>query len=360
MGSYFRMSKVCQHCGKEFIARRTTTRFCSRYCACAENKAKKRALRLKNIEEINPTDKPQPESTPTINNKEILSVTEAAEYMGIGKSTVHRYCVENKLRCVKINRKIFIRKQDIHAVFDTAKDYEVAKQQPRKPITEFYTSREVAEKYGYTKDAVHRYCKSKRVPTIKRGQSYYYSKEHIDKLYALKKADPEITEWYYAREIMDKYAITQNAVYSLTSENAVPKKNDRGKTLYSKKHVDALLSQRETTAIDKDKWYTVPEIVAKYNRSRGWVANFVYKRGITKTKRGSVGYYLKKEFDAEYLKMFPPQAWYSVEEIMEQYNLSRDSIYAFIKRYTIPTEKEGSKLKISKNHIDKFFDYSFI
>lgn len=66
----------------------TTSRFCSEYCAGAENKARKRELRLKNIEEINPTEKSQPESTPTINNKEILSETEAAEYMGIGKSTV--------------------------------------------------------------------------------------------------------------------------------------------------------------------------------------------------------------------------------------------------------------------------------
>jgi len=33
------MSKVCLHCEKEFVARRIITRFCSKYCACAENKA---------------------------------------------------------------------------------------------------------------------------------------------------------------------------------------------------------------------------------------------------------------------------------------------------------------------------------
>jgi excisionase family DNA binding protein len=360
MGSYLRIPKLCQNCDTKFIAKRATTKFCSKPCADADNKARKRSLGIKNVEEIASTKKPQQTPSPIIYHKEILSLIEAAEYMGIGKTTAYRYCVENRLKCVKINRRIFIRRQDIHAVFDTAEDYEVAKQQPRKPITEFYTAREIAEKYNCSKDAVHRYCQSKRVPAIKRGQYYYYSQEHVDRLYSLRKPDPEIASWYSVEDIMEKYTVTKSAVYSLASENAIPKKNNNGRILYSQQHVDALLSQRNIGKIDKDQWYTVPEIVAKYDKPRGWVANFVYKKGITKTKRGTVGYYLKEEFDNEYRKMFPPQEWYSVEEIIEKYNLTQDSVYAFIKRYSIPTEKDGSRLRISKNHIDKFFDYSFI
>lgn len=359
MGSYLRVQKACQNCGESFIAKRTITRFCSKKCADAERKAKRRGLQIKNAEIVD-INKPYLNSSPIINYKEILSLQEAADYMGVGKTTAYRYCVEKKLRCVKINRKIFIRKEDIHAVFDTAEDYEVAKQQPRKPITEFYTAREIAEKYNCTKDAVHRYCQSRRVPTIKRGQYYYYSKSHVDKLYALKEPVSEINEWYSTQEIMDIYCMTKSAVYSLTSENAVPKKNDNGRACYSKSHIDTLLTNRETSEIDKDKWYTVPEIVTKYDRSRGWVANFVYKKNITKTKRGTVGYYLKEEFDQEYEKMFPPQGWYTMTDIIEKYNLTEESIQTFIKRYSIPTETHNGVLKISQNHIDKFFDYSFI
>ena len=359
MGSHLRIPKICHFCGNDFTARRTNTKYCSHKCASDANKECKREVALFNLSnevEINPNSI-QP---PILNHKDILSITEAAEYMGIGKSTVHRYCVSKQLKCVRINRKIFIRKSDIHTIFDTAEDYEVAKRQPRKPITEFYTSREIGEKYNCCKDAAIRLCRSHKIPTIKRGQFYYFSKEHVDRLYALRQPDPEISEWYLTTEIMKKYSVGKNAVYSLTSENAVPKKNDKGRTLYSKKHIDALLSQRDISEVDHAKWYTVPEIMSKYDRPKGWVAHFVYKKGITKTKRGTVSYYLKEEFDAEYVKAYPPQEWYWVEEVMEKYGLSRDSIYGFIKRYTIPTEKQGAKIRISKNHIDKYFDYSFL
>ncbi len=360
MSSYIRIPKKCQFCGKEFIAKRTTTMYCSHKCAAAAHKAMKRAQRIKNVEEEAANDKPNCRSAPIIKDKDILSLEEAAEYMGIGKTTVYRYCINDKLKCLKINRRIFIRKQDIHLMFDEAGNYEVTKQHPRNPITEFYTANEIAEKYGFNKTSVQKYIKSKQIPMVCIGGVYHYSKTHIDRLYSIKEADPEITEWYSVEEIMNKYAMTKIAVYSLASENVVPKKNDRGKTLYSKKHIDSLLSKRDISEINPEKWYTVPEIVVKYNVSKGWVANFVHKKGITKTKRGNVGYYLKKEFDQEYEKMYPPQEWYMVEDIMEKYNLTRDSVYAFVKRYSIPSEQEGKKIRVSKNHIDKYFNYTIV
>ncbi len=309
MSSYIRIPKKCQFCGEEFIAKRTTTMYCSHKCASAANKQQKREQNLNHLCEVE--NKPNQCESAIINNREIFSIPEAAEFMGIGKSTVHRYCVAEKLKCIKINRKIFIRKADILQMFEEAGNYEVTKQQPRKLITEFYTANEIAEKYGFNKTSVHKYVKSKRIPMVCISGVFHYSKTHIDRLYSIKEANPEITEWYSVEEIMDKYAMTKIAVYSLASENVVPKKNDRGKTLYSKKHIDGLLSKRDISEINPEKWYTVPEIVFKYNVSKGWVANFVHKKGITKTKRGNVGYYLKEEFDQEYVKMYPPQDLYT-------------------------------------------------
>lgn len=49
-----------------------------------------------------------------------MSCQEVADMMGIGRATVYRYCVTGKVRCVKLNRKIFIRKKDIDALFENA------------------------------------------------------------------------------------------------------------------------------------------------------------------------------------------------------------------------------------------------
>lgn len=83
MSSNITVQRICQYCGKEFTARKTVTKYCSLACT---RRAYKERIRDQKIEaaEINPADpKLPPSKSPTINNREFLSVEQTAELMGV-------------------------------------------------------------------------------------------------------------------------------------------------------------------------------------------------------------------------------------------------------------------------------------
>ncbi len=47
MSSNIKVHRICQHCGNEFLARTTITRYCSHKCNSRDYKARKRAEKIK-------------------------------------------------------------------------------------------------------------------------------------------------------------------------------------------------------------------------------------------------------------------------------------------------------------------------
>ena len=54
-------------------------------------------------------------------------------------------------------------------------------------------------------------------------------------------------------------------------------------------------------------------------------------------RKGNKGYYSKEYFDELMRKKFPHPEYYTVEEAISKYSISRDALYQYIKRYNIPT-----------------------
>ena len=158
--SKIEVTKVCEFCGKEFTAHKMTTRFCSPKCSQRNYKTEKRELRLEKIlREENLSSPPH-----TTLKREYLSCENVVQLMGVSSTTVYRYCVTGKINCIKMNRKIFIRRVDIDALFKTNIPYQV-RRVISKPVTEYYSTAEVIEKYKVSKDTVFKYAASKKYPS---------------------------------------------------------------------------------------------------------------------------------------------------------------------------------------------------
>lgn len=85
--SKIEVNKVCQFCGKEFIAHKLSTRFCSHQCSQRSYKVRLREQKLEKVlhqENI-------PNISPTTLKKEYLSCEDVAELMGISSTTVFKY-----------------------------------------------------------------------------------------------------------------------------------------------------------------------------------------------------------------------------------------------------------------------------
>ena len=117
MSSNIRLNKVCRECGSDFIAKTTVTKYCSHRCA---NRAYKKRLKNEKIELSIERDRyiiPQHIKYPQFVNKEILSIKEACEFIGISNSTFHRLVKKGKFTTVKLGRRVFVTHKEIRRVF---------------------------------------------------------------------------------------------------------------------------------------------------------------------------------------------------------------------------------------------------
>ena len=294
MSSNIEIQKKCEWCGNEFIARKTTTSHCSHRCASLAYKERIRKKRLENFKK----DLATKELNIPIKNlleKEYLTPTQTAKLLGISRATIYRYIAEELIIAVQFKGKTLIRKKDIERLFENPKAYKKRISKLNSPITDFYTTAEVKEKYNVGDSWIFSIAKKNNIPkTFNRGKTYW-SKKHIDNYFAKKAPDPGITEWYTVQEIQDKFQMTLAAIYTIASKEGIPKKKDGKMVYYSKMHFD----------------------IAK---------------GITSPEEPS---------------------FYMIAEAMEKFNLTRDQLYHYVKYHNIKRVKVGKYTKISKPELDK-------
>ena len=291
--SKMKIKKVCEWCGTTFYAQKLTTRFCSHRC---NNLAYKEAVRQKRIQEVEAKVQTfiSEQSISDVKDKEYLSFKEAATLLGLSKQAIYKMVYAGKLQAFRISSRLsFIRKGDIDRMLE-ARPYEQRQPKDTIPITNFYTTAEVKEKYHVNESWIFVIAKKHNIPrTFNRGKTYW-SKKHIDAYFAKKAPNPDITEWYSTQEMQDKFGMTLSAIYNFASKNAIPKKKEGIMVYYSKKHVDIAkgISQPEETL-----YYTVAEAMEKFHLTRDQLYHYVKWHHISKVKKGKYTFINRAELD---------------------------------------------------------------
>ncbi len=295
MSSNIKVERICEWCGKKFIAQTTVTRFCSKRCS---ERSYKERFRQKKMAVSN-----QETATNAANNKwrdkDFLTPTQAAELLGIGRMSIYRYIRNGKIKVVKFERKTLISKADILAMFDflSPKESEPKESTEKKvkSLSDFYTRAEIREKYGVKDSWIYKVVAANNVPkTILRGKAYF-SKSHIDRLFSTRKENPEITEWYSVEDIQEKYGMTLSAIYSLVSKIGIPKRKEGPKVYYSKYHFDVAKGVKSAEDVE---FISVPEAMEKYSLTRDQLYHYVKTYKITKLRYGKYVKLNAKELEA--------------------------------------------------------------
>lgn len=288
-----KIKKVCEYCGTVFYAQKLTTRFCSHRC---NNLAYKERVRHKRIQEVETKVQTVISEQPIsdFKDKEYLSFKEAATLLGLSKQAIYKMVYAGKLQAFRISSRLsFIRKGDIDRMLE-ARPYEQRHPKDTIPITDFYTTAEVKEKFNVAESWVFAIAKKNNIPrTFNRGKTYW-SKKHIDAYFAKKAPNPDITDWYSTQEIQEKFGMTLSAVYCFVSKNAIPKKKEGIMVYYSKKHVDIA---KGVAAPEEPKYYTVPEAMEKFNLTRDQLYHYATYHNIPKVKEGKYTLISKAELD---------------------------------------------------------------
>ncbi len=226
--------------------------------------------------------------------QDFFSFAQAAKLMGVTRQYIYKLVKENKLRASRISgKKSLIRRADIELMLKT-KPYESIKPKDDVDITEYYTAEQIAEKYKVNTKWVWTYTREHDVPKVKIRQFNYYSKKHIDAAFAKYRTDDALTEWYTPEEIEKKYGMTRVAIRSHVYRNNIPSKKEHGQIFYSKLHFDL---SKQTAEEDSSEYYTVQEAMKKYNLTRDSVYGILQFHEIKREKKGRFVRFLKVEFD---------------------------------------------------------------
>ena len=111
--------KICQWCGKPFIAKKTTTCYCSHQCSNLgyKERIRERKRQLKKMQELL-------EPKQAAEGQDFFSFAQAAQLMGVTRQYVYKLVKESKLRASRISGKnSLIRRADIELMLKT-KPYE--------------------------------------------------------------------------------------------------------------------------------------------------------------------------------------------------------------------------------------------
>lgn len=290
MSSTIEFSKICEHCGATFTARKRNTRFCSKRCAeHAYKKAKREEHVAREQSNINQ------QVNADLKDLEFLSPVQCAKLLGLSVRTFYRYLESNMITCCQFKGKTRIRRSDIEKLFDSTNGYVKRDPHAAEAITEFYTTKEVMEKFGISNAWLFEVAKRESIPkTLHRGKTLW-SKKHFDAVFKKKNAAlEEITEWYTVEEICKKFDMTITAVYCFASENQIPKRRERRKVFYSKIHVDIAKGVPTTT---ETEWISLRDAVVHYNTTRDQLYHHAKAAGVAKKKVGKYTYLDKKHLD---------------------------------------------------------------
>ena len=292
MSSNLKIKRICAWCGKEFIAQKTTTACCSKQCANALYKKRKRDEAIKtNNQSIEKKIEEKPITI--IKDKPFLTITETAIYLGVTRPTIYGYIKRCELKVIRLGFKYFLKKEDIDKLFNTPIEFHTPTKE-KAPITDFYTTAEVKEKYHVNESWIFAIAKKHNIPrTFNRGKTYW-SKKHIDAYFAKKAPDPDITEWYSTQEMQEKFSMTLSAIYTFAHKNAIPKKKEGIMVYYSKKHVDIAKGFAKP---EETMYYTVAEAMEKFNLTRDQLYHYVKWHHVSKVKKGKYTFISRSELD---------------------------------------------------------------
>jgi len=120
MSSKIEIQKICECCGKEFIAKTTVTRFCGHTCAANSFKQRKKEnkigwanqktnnQKLLTITELNQE---------ALNQKDFLSIKETSILIGISERTLFHLIKNGKIPVVKLGSRSIIKRTEIDKLF---------------------------------------------------------------------------------------------------------------------------------------------------------------------------------------------------------------------------------------------------
>lgn len=350
--------KTCIVCGKAFVGTKMTNRYCSRECANVV-KRKTECQRKRNLREEKKIEE-QNVKMDEIYLKPFLTPLEISVLLGVSISTVYRYFYNGTIKAVRLRQKTFVRREDIDLFFVESASYR-KRSYKKVDDKEYYTLREIMEKYHLGRKAVWGRCDRLGIPKVYQGRNTFFNKKAVDAKFSELVDDVNLDNYYEPEEIMQIYNISHSAVLSFVYRHKIPRIKRNNKVYYSKVHIDSF--KRKDEGLDPD-WYTYEEIAERYGFTKDQISYTLRAYDIRTEKRGWYTMIYRSDFDKVAAKRLEgatrienadgnstivmqakpmekvcpptPEGYYSTEEVAEMFKSSHRYVGVITREHDIP------------------------
>ena len=365
--------KKCEWCHKTFIAQMVTARFCSSKCCDHAYRYKRKMQSGKYTPVDGKTDlstlsrrvNERKRFKESLKDKQFLSPSEAAKLLGVCRSTIYNYLWLHELKAKQFRGKTIIRRSDIEKLFDAAPSYKKRGnvQKGKKTQNEYYSLKEMMEKFKISKRTVYRRCEQFGIPQIVEGKRTFWRKEDVDVHFAELLVQYDLKDWYNAQQIEEIYGMKRSALNRYVLRHDVPRIQFQNVTYYSKNHIDNL---KRLATMPDENYYTVQDIVKNSSFSTFQVRYYTKNEKLKVKRVNRLLLILKTDWDsfvAKYQANHLPEApkpqelnpFYTIDEIIDKYKVKETTVYRIAKAQNIDVFTLGDKKCFPKAAIDNYF-----
>ncbi|WP_286856740.1 MULTISPECIES: helix-turn-helix domain-containing protein [Sphingobacterium] len=194
-----KIKKICEHCGLEFIAQTTVTRYCCKTCNSRAYKINVRELREKLTEATQEVSKPQSKPKEDFNSYfalktlDYLTVKEAAILLKCDRRTVYRMVKNGSIPAANLSiRKIRLLKKDIDALFEVKPKViqnptEDLEKIEWTPLKDCFTMGQIQKEYNISPTSLKNLIERHSIPKFQKGKFVYVPRVKIE--YILKRIE---------------------------------------------------------------------------------------------------------------------------------------------------------------------------
>ena len=304
-----KVAKICPCCGREFAAEKSTTMFCSGNCARKYRRRQEAAERREKVtaEQIKHNIDVKESFTP---DSQFLRASDAAKYLGVSTRTVLRYIDQGIIKAKRLPRVTLIERTVLREVLEsdvslhvkTKAKIEVPPKDDSNPIFngKHITIPEASKLYDVPLNVMQNYLRRSDLKFTMYRNTRFYDKKEVDRYVKKRLRDrrPDIKEWYSVNDILTKFNITSITLNNQLYKASVPKRKDGGYTYYSKSHIDEMFGY----LLESDKYYTTEQLSEMYQLDKRRISKIVQRYSLPKITRSGRILIEKVPFD-EFMKL---------------------------------------------------------
>lgn len=161
--------------------------------------------------------------------------------------------------------------------------------------------------------------------------------------------------YYTTSEIMEKFHIQKKTIYRRCKMYDIPKVEEGNRVYYNRALIDKYFADL-IEEINPDTYYTPEQVMEKYEMSKASVLSFATRHNIPRINRHHEVYYSRAHIDAikEKQDKLNPD-YYTYSEITEKYGLTKINISYYVNKYDITRFKQGSRTMVLRTEFDKVY-----